>query len=166
MLSILQISYFCPEWNEASISSSLPLSCRLIIHHLAPPPLTPPISIWLYTVYHLILYPPFNPSSTPLRLPAACRTLTAQCEYQPLSGRRVAAHGRLAGWPCPALPGIHTAAQLIQLACLAKETSAILITKWCILIPLTQSGCSLCEHFVFSRYWEIPISARWCLQLK
>lgn len=127
--------------HQASNPSSLVTVFRSFIIWLPPTP----ISIWLYTVYHLILYPPFNPSSIPLHLPAACRTLTAQCEYQPLSGRRITAHGRLAGWPCPALPGIHAAAQLIQLACLAKETSAILITKWCILIPLTQSDCG--KHF-------------------
>lgn len=171
MLSILQISYFCPEWNQAYLF--LPPSLLSLDHSSSGSP-TPhsPNSIWLYTVYHLILYPPFNPSSIPLHLPAACRTLTAQCGYQPLSGRRITAHGRLAGWPCPALHGIHAAAQLIQLACLAEETSAILITKWCILIPLTQSdcgyfrvsGCSLCEYFVFGSYSEIPISERRCLQ--
>lgn len=62
-------------------------------------------------------------------------------EFQPLSDRGITARGGLAAWPCPALPGIVSAAPLIQLACLAKETSAIVITKWCILIPLTQSDC-------------------------
>lgn len=73
-------------------------------------------------------FPPFLHSLHPSP-PTACRTLTAGRVYHPLSGRGITSHGRLAGWPCAALPGIHTAARLIQLARLAVETSAILITK-------------------------------------
>lgn len=138
-----------------SLSPSLPPECFSIVHHLSPPPHLPSPPPQL----HLALYclpsnslSSFQPVPYPsLYLPTAYHTLTAQCAYPPLSGRLIAAHGRLAGWPCPALPGIHAAAQLIRLACLATETSAILITKWCILIPLTQSDCGKLSLFMCMR---------------
>lgn len=66
----------------------------------------------------------------PLNLPTACRTLTiltTRCVYRAMSGKGIPItlqFGRQ-----PALPGILAAAWLIQLAWLATETSAILITK-------------------------------------
>lgn len=89
----------------------------------------PFMNCFFHVCLALILVLPFFPSSIPLHTPTACRTLTAGCVYHPLSDRGITSHGRLADWPCPALPGIHTAARLIQLAWLATETSAILITK-------------------------------------
>ncbi len=115
---------------------------------------------------HLRLYPPSwsfpgsslqsrpsFPSSIPLHLPTACRTLTAGCVYHQLSDRGITSHCRLAGWPCRALSAIHTTARLIQLAWLAEETSAILITKMMYFNPTKsiqqwKAGAiySLCVH--------------------
>lgn len=82
-----------------------------------------PIHIWSYTSYNILLLCLFSCLHPSPLHPAA------QCVHHPLSDRGITSHGRLAGWPCLALPGILEAARLIHLAWLAAETSAILITK-------------------------------------
>lgn len=97
----------------------------LSIHQLA----FPSFAFGLLLDHRLILSLLLFMSSISFHLSTVCCTLTARRVHHPLSGRRITSHGRLAGWPCPALPRIHTASQLIQLAWLSEETSVILITK-------------------------------------
>lgn len=82
-------------------------------------------SDFFYTLLSYNSIPFLHPSPPPYCLPHPNSSVV----YHALSGWGITSHGRLTGWPCPALPGIHDAARLIQLAWLAMETSAILITK-------------------------------------
>lgn len=65
----------------------------------------------------------------------------------------------LAGRPCPALPGIRAEARLIQLAWLAVETSAILITKMMYFNPTS----SVQRRIALDDLW-VRVSACVCVQ--
>lgn len=77
------------------------------------------ISIWPH------ILTPSSSHSIALHIPAACCTRTVRHVYHPLSGGDITSHGRLADWPCPALPETHTTTRLLQLPRLAAETSVV-----------------------------------------
>ena len=109
-------------------------SSRLLKSPPSAPPLLPLFMLIVFFLQSLFLPSlanPFIPSlPSPPPLPSCLPHPNSWVHVSSaVSERGITSHGRLADWPCPALPGIHTAAQLIQLAWLSVETSGIVITK-------------------------------------